>query len=176
MAELETQAAEPKTEQQLMQEMQTAVESGDFKLVAKVATELAKFQKAREAEELKAKQEKLAKTTLVVKEAIDKLVSKLMSDGKLDNADGVWYNYDFGTTEADCRLYKAPAKARSSGGGGGAGKKFDVKTEDLLAEHAAKPYKETGMTYQQAWDSAEGDKNARYAVRMALLKEANITS
>lgn len=182
MAEENTQvtsvAEQPKpqpSEAELMQQMDTALKSGDFKAVAKVASDLAKFQKEREKAELEAKQQKLAATTEVVKSAIEKLIEKLIQDGKLDDADGVWFSYDFGTTEKTCKLFKSQAKPRSSGGGGGTGKKFDVSTSDLLEKHGTEEYKD-GQTFQQAWDGSEGDKNKRYAVRMALLKKSGITS
>jgi len=114
-----TVVEQPKTEQQLMQEMQAAVKSGDYKSVAKVAGELVKFQKAKEQLELEAKQKVLETKTLAVKAAITKALDRLISSGELDQADGIWYANDFGEKLVSCRLSKVAAKAKSGGGGGG---------------------------------------------------------
>ena len=44
----------PKTEAELMADMMAAVKSGDYKAVAKVASDLVKFQKVKEQAELEA--------------------------------------------------------------------------------------------------------------------------
>jgi len=158
------------SEAELLKQMQEATKSGDFKQVAKVASELVKFQKAKEQAELEAKQKALAEVTETVKAAIDKVVNGLIDSGKLDMADGVWYTNDFGDKLTTCRLMKGQAKAKSSGGngGGGGGKKFDVDTTDLLEKFGNQEYKD-GVTFNQAWE-ADTDKNKRYAIREKLLK------
>lgn len=174
MADDQAQAVveQPKDETALMQEMNQAVASGDYKAVAKVAQELVKFQKAKEQAEHEAKVKALEAITLEVKDAIQKAVAKLVDAGKLDEADGIWYVNDFGENLVTCRLMKGQSKARTSSGGGG--KKFDVSTTELLEKFGNEEYKD-GLTFNQAWES-NTDKNWKYGIRSALLKKAGITS
>ncbi len=164
----------PKTEAQLMQEMNAAVKSGDYKAVAKVAQELVKFQKAKEQAELEAKQKVLAEKTEKVKSVIQNALKKLVDSGELDQADGIWYSNDFGEKLITCRLMKTAPRAKGTGGGGGGGKKFSVSTSELLEKFGADEYKD-GMTYSQAWES-NTDKNWRYAIRESLLKKSGMIS
>jgi len=164
---------QPKDEQTLMAEMNQAVASGDYKAVAKVAQELVKAQKAKEAEELAAKAAVLDAKVNTVKDTITKALQKMIDAGELDMADGIWYAFDFGDKEPSCRLTKAVAR-KAGGGGGGAGKKFSISTPTLLETYGADEYKD-GKTYQEAWDS-NADKNWRYAIRESLLKKGGYIS
>jgi len=186
-------AEPPKTEAQLMVEMNAAVKSGDYKQVAKVAQELVKFQKAKEQAEHDAKVQALVAVEVLVKglfggvgailtsghpataDELKNLTTKLkaIQGTELDQADGIWYTNDFGEKLATCRLMKA-TKAAGKTGGGGAGKKFSVSTTELLEKFGSEPYKE-GLTFQAAWDS-NADKNWRYGIREALLKKSGVTS
>lgn len=157
------------SESELMAQLDAALKSKDFKVVAKVSNEIAKFQKTKEQAELEAKQTALAAVTDEVKKVITAALKPLVEAKKLDSADGVWFTQDFGEKIVTCRLTKTAARKASTGGGGGVGKKFDVNTNDLLAKFGDQPYKETGMTIQEAFDS-NTDKNYRYAVRQTLLK------
>lgn len=165
---------QPKTEQELMAEMNSAVASGDYKAVAKVAQELVKAQKTKEAAELAAKAAVLDAKVNTVKDIIMKSLTKIVEAGDLDMADGVFFNWDFGDKEPLCRLTKAAARKAGGGGGGGAGKKFSISTLALLETYGAEEYKD-GMTYQAAWDS-NSDKNWRYAIRESLLKKGGYIS
>ena len=158
------------SEAELMAQLDAALKSKDFKAVAKVSNEIAKFQKTKEQDELTAKQKALEAITTKVKKAIQVAVKPLVDAKELDSADGIWYTQDFGEAEVICRLTRtAVRKASTGGGGGGVGKKFDVNTNDLLAKFGDRPYKESGMTIQAAYDS-NSDKNWRYAIRQTLLK------
>ena len=168
------QPAEQPTEEQLIAQMNEATKSGDFKAVAKVAQELVKFQKAKEAAELAAKQAALEGVTKEVGDAILKAIKPFVDGGKLDIADGIWFTMDFGDKSQSIRLMKNQAKKASGGNGGGKGKKFDVDTTELLERFGSDDYKD-GMTYAQAWES-NTDKNWRYGIRTSLLKKAGITS
>lgn len=178
MADEQTQGQavveQPKDEAALMAEMNQAVKSGDYKAVAKVASELVKFQKAKEQAEYDAKVKALAEVELKVKSAIAKAIQPFVEKGELDSADGVWFAQDFGEKLVTCRLMKVAVKKASGGGGGGAGKKFSVSTSELLEKFGADEYKD-GQTFQAAWDS-NVDKNWRYAIREALLKKAGVVS
>jgi len=180
MTQAQAPAAEVRvpTEAELMAQMDKAMKTGDFKAVAKIASEIAKVQKAKEQAEVEAKQKALAGLTDKVKAAIEKAVKPLVDAGELDQADGIWYTYDFGEKLIACRLMKSQPKARASTGGGGGGKKFDVATtpgSDLFEKFKGEAYKDTGMTVQQAWD-ADADKNKRYAIRQWLLKKGGVIS
>ncbi len=161
-------ADKPKTEAELMAEMDKALKSKDFKAVSKVSAELVKFQKDKEAAELAAKQKKLEGMTEKVKTAIQNALKKMVDSGELDEADGIWYTNDFGEKLVTCRLMKTQAKAKTSGGGGG-GKKFSVTTEEMLEKFGGETYKD-GKSFKEAWDS-NTDKNFRYAIRETLLKK-----
>ena len=165
---------QPKDEQTLMAEMNSAVASGDYKAVAKVAQELVKAQKSKEAAELAAKAAVLEAKVTAVKDIITKALQKMIDAGELDMADGIWYTFDFGDKEPTCRLARTATRKAGSGGGGGAGKKFSISTPTLLETYGGDDYKD-GMTYQQAWDS-NADKNWRYAIRESLLKKGGYIS
>ena len=166
---------EPPTEASLMAEMQKAIASGDYKLVAKVASQLVTFQKSKEAAELAAKQQAAAAMTERVKATIQAALAPMVEAGELDSADGIWYTQDFGEKLITCRLLKAAPKAeRKAGTPGGTGKKFAMSTTDLMAKHGGEVYKD-GQTFQAAWDS-NSDKNFRYAIREALLKAEGLIS
>lgn len=159
----------PKTEAELMAEMDKALKSKDFKAVSKVSAELVKFQKDKESAEIAAKEKKLEGMTDKVKVTIQKALQKMVESGELDEADGIWYTNDFGEKLVTCRLMKTQAKARTSGGGGGGGKKFSVSTDELLEKFGGEAYKD-GKSFKEAWDS-NTDKNFRYAIRESLLKK-----
>lgn len=166
-----TAEAEPeKTLEELLLELESKAKAGDTDGMVKLAQAVSKAKKAQEQAELVAKQAELAELTGQVKAQLDKYVEKLVSDGKLDKADGVWYSYNFGDKASSCKLMKSAAmQQRGAAGGGGGGKKFSIGWKELLERHGKKPYKETGMTCQAAWD-ADPDKNKRYAVREYMLK------
>lgn len=156
---------------------------GDFKAIMKLTQEQAKATKAHEQELNEAKLKALAGKTESVRDAINKVIAKFVERGELDQADGVWYSRDFNNGDLiECKLTKTVAKKASAGGhGGGGGKKFDIKTEDILAEvghlnfgdgtngtiKAGEKY--AGQQVKAAWDSS-ADKNWRYGIREALLK------
>ena len=161
-----TPVAQP-TEAELKAELDKAYKSGDFKAIAAVARKIDTAVKAKEKSELDAKRAAVDKMIEKVKAAISKAVQSLVDSGVLDGADGIWYTYDFGEQAPTVRLLKLAPKAARQGGGGG-GKKFDVRTEDMLARHGSEDYKE-GQNFQQAWEVST-DKNWRYAIRQKLLK------
>jgi len=158
----------PKTEAELMAEMDKALKSKDFKLVSKVSAELVKFQKEKEAAELAAKQKVLEGKTEKVKSAIQNALKKMVEAGELDDADGIWYVNDFGEKLVTVRLLKTQARATRTGGGGG-GKKFTVTTDELMEKLGNEPFKD-GKSFKEAYDS-NTDKNWRYGIREALLKK-----
>lgn len=156
------------TEAELKAQMDKAYKAGDWKQIARVAGEIAKFEKDKEAREHAAVLKALEAVTEEVKKAIDKALRPLIDAKKLDKADGIWYANDFGEKLATCRLTKsAPRKASTDGKGGG--KKFDVSTDDLLAKFGGEVYKD-GVTFKAAFEK-DTDKNKRYAIREALLKK-----
>lgn len=165
-AEVQAPAPEP-TEAELMQELETALKSKDFKAVAAASRKLDSAVKAKEKAELEVKRAALDAMIDKVKTAITKAVKPLVDSKELDAADGVWYSYDFGEQAPTVRLMKTQPRAARAGGGGG-GKKFDVSTDDMLGRHGQEEYKD-GLTFQQAYESST-DKNWRYAIRQKLLK------
>jgi hypothetical protein len=168
---------------ELQEQIKIASAAGDWKAVSKCANEMIALEKEAEKTEREAKQKAVADLTLSIKKKIDEFIAEMKQAGELDSADGVWYADDFGTTESSLRLLKSQPKAAkpASGSaatashGGGGGKKFDVKTEDLLKEHGTQAFKKDGkdteVTLQAQWDSSP-DKNNRYRVREQLLKIA----
>jgi hypothetical protein len=154
------------TEDQLTTELEAALATKDFKVVAAVSRKLDQYQKAKEKAELDAKRAELDAMIDKVKGAITKAVKPLVDSGELDAADGIWYSYDFGEQAPVVRLLKTAPRAARAGGGGG--KKFDISTDDMLSRHGQEQYKD-GLTFQQAYESST-DKNWRYAIRSKLLK------
>ncbi len=155
------------TEDQLMAELQKALDGKDYKTVAAISRKIDSAVKAKEKAELDVKRAALDAMIEEVKGAITKAVKGLVDSGKLDAADGIWYSYDFGEQAPTVRLMKSAPRATRTGGGGG-GKKFDVSTDEMLSRHGSEQYKD-GITFQQAYESST-DKNSRYAIRMKLLK------
>ncbi len=159
--------AEAPTEAQLMAELEAAMKTKDFKVIAAVSRKLDQFTKAHEKAELEVKRQALDAMSGKVKDAISKAVKGLVDSGELDAADGIWYSYDFGEQAPTVRLMKSQPRVARAGGGGG-GKKFDVSTDDMLSRHGQEQYKD-GLNFQQAYESST-DKNWRYAIRQKLLK------
>lgn len=200
------------TIEQIQEQMADATGKRDWKQLSKLANMLVKAEAEQKAAEVKAKQEALAQITGSVGDLFNGLVKFLvggqspdatevdeycdkilaLSGTELDKADGVWYSNDFSAESGHAtsiRLMKGQAKeakpkaegqAKTSGGGGG--KKFDVKTEDMITEvgesavlgdgqngtiKAGSAY--VGKTVKEAWD-ASTDKNWRYGLRTILLK------
>ncbi len=156
------------TEAELMEEIEKALKSKDFKAVASASRKLDQAVKAKEKAELEVKRQALDAMTGEVKDAISKAVKGLVDSGKLDAADGIWYSYDFGEQAPTVRLMKSQPRATRAGGGTGGGKKYDISTDDMLSRHGQKEYKD-GLNFQQAYESST-DKNWRYAIRSKLLK------
>ena len=160
------------TKSELMELMSIAMSKNNFKSVAKIASKIAKMARDEENDELEIKRALIAGVTLSVKQAVDKVVGKMINDNKLDNEliEGVFYVHDFGTTESTCRLTKTKIRSpRTSGGGGGAGKRIDVSTTVLLEKYGAEEYKD-GVSFNDAHETST-DKNVRYAIRKQLLKK-----
>lgn len=167
------------SEQELMTLLQDAIKTGNFKAVAKVSAQLVKFQNAHEAAELTAKQAAIAGLTTKVREAIDKVLLKMVEKAELDSADGIWYEWDFGQNTkgaTGCKLLKSTAKAKTAGHtGGGGGKKFAVNTKELIDNKYGDHEYKDGQTFAQAWE-ASTDKNWRYAIREKILKLEGLIS
>ena len=125
------------------------------------------MQRAAEKIELDAKRAALDGLAEIVKTAYLEAVQPFIDDATLDAADGIWIAHDFGEQAPTVRLMKTAT--RTPRAGGGTGKKFDVSTTALLEKHGGEPYKETGMTFNEAYQS-NTDKNWRFAIRNALLK------
>ena len=160
-------AVEQPTEKQLMADLQAALSKNDFKAVAQISRKIDTITKATEKAELDAKRQVLDAMVEDVKAAIVKVVAPIVESGKLDAADGIWFSYDFDEKAPTLRLMKSTAKVRT-GGTGGNGKRFDVSTDELLVKHGNEVYKDD-LTFRDAQDQTT-DKNARYAIRKALLK------
>ena len=176
---------EPTEEQK--KQLAEALAKGDFKTVTTIskaiASEQAKVEKSkREAGKGEEEQKKqlLIATTLAMKDRIVELIKRSKDTDNadyllnMDKADCVVFKWNF--TDADnlveCKLFKSsaarPAGTKSTGGG--AGKKYSVKTEELLAKYGEYIFKEeTGQTFKEAWDS-NSDGNWRYGIRVKLLK------
>lgn len=189
------------TEAQVEQLMEEAYKAKDFKKLATLSLQLAKFEKAKEQAALEAKHKALQEITTRArgmveflidlmtagnppdKDAVKQFANSLMRlTGKdIDQADGLWVNWDFGAKREVginpvVRLIKiASAKKSTGGGGGGQGKKYPSTKpgSELWEAHKDATYKETGMTVAAAWDS-NSDKNFRYAIHEFILKQAGL--
>ena len=72
------EAPKQASEAELMQQLDAALKSKDFKAVAKVSNEIAKFQKTKEQAELETKQSALAAVTDEVKKVITAALKPLV--------------------------------------------------------------------------------------------------
>lgn len=168
MVEVAKEAVPQPTREELEMQLGQALAAKDYSAVAKVSAKLSRFQADIDKAEREAKEKALADITNRVKSAIEGALKRFIDRGDLNGADGVWYSYDFGDTLSTCRVLKPTATKTVRHSNGGAGKKFDVKTEDMLTRHGAEVWKD-GITYQAQWDSST-EKNNRFGVRTALLK------
>ena len=102
---------------------------------------------------------------------VDSVVAEV-PDNVIGLMDGVWFSFDFGESVAACRLTKtAPHKAVANSSGGG--KKYAIKTSELLTKHGDDISAADGKTYRQLYD-ATTDGNQRYNIRVKLLKLADV--
>ena len=156
---------------ELLAEMKVAMDSGDFKAVSKISSKIAKTVVAEEKVAKDAQLAVIKGITETVKAKLDTVITKIV-DGLdkdvLEAMDGVWYVNDFAEQLTTCRLVKGAAR-KGGGGGGGGGKKFSVSTKELLEAHGAEQMGDSGQTLQEAYD-ADTNGNARYKVRIKLLK------
>jgi hypothetical protein len=146
--------------------------NADWKVIAKMAAELAKMGEVVEKSKRDAALKILETTGEAVKTAIQKAIQPFIDNKSLDVADGIWFSQDFGEKLISIRLSKSAVRKTSSGTStsGGTGKKYDVSTNDLLTKYGETEYKDK-VTFKVAWD-ADPDKNKRYAIREALIKKA----
>lgn len=163
-----TEVKQP-SEKELKAELDKALKSGDWKQIAKVASEIAKLEKGKEDAKRTELLKALEEVTNKVKVAIQKAIQPFIDSKVLDGADGVWFVQDFGEKLITCKVTKtAYRKASTPSYGGGVGKKFDISTTDLMAKYGDQVYKD-GITFKAAYE-ADADKNKRFAIRNALLK------
>lgn len=156
---------------ELLAEMKKATDAGDWKAVSKISSKIAKAVATEEKSEREAKLKVLVDVESRIKGAITKVVDKITGEldrETLDLMDGVWYVNDFSEALTSCRLIKGAAR-KGGGGGGGGGKKFSITTKELLDKHGSELMGDTGKTFQENYDLDTGG-NARYKVRMKLLK------
>jgi hypothetical protein len=181
-----------KTVAELEQELMSAIDKKDYPAVRKLSAELDKATKGAEKAEQAAKEAALAALADKVKSIINKAVTKIVDSGEIDDADGIWFAWDFGeaaeATGATCKLFKKAAK--TSTGTGGGGKKFSTSTDTLMEQFGDETIPEdkkpvlsykvngevktaSGMSYKEAYKLST-DGNFRYKIREHLLKLAGI--
>ena len=170
----QTIVAVPLTDEQLKASIAEAVTAGNYALVQKLAAELNKGAKSKAVAEHEAKLKALVETTLKVKSAIGKAIQKMVDNKELDKADGVWYAWDFGSTESECKLVKGAPKAPRASGGGTHSTSGLPSNEQVLTEHPEAhtmqiEYRGTTDTYDALFAQST-DKNWRYGLRVKLLK------
>ena len=169
--------------------IRAAAEKGDIALVMKLSADHQAISKKHEAEIEATRGKALQAIVGAVRIYIEKYIDKLVAEGKLDSADGLWVSWDFvelrevGINPAISLIKPKSKKAAATGGShGGGGKKFDVSTEAMIAEAGAEklfgdgengtikaPPKFKGKTLQGAYNE-DTDGNWRFNIRKALLK------
>jgi hypothetical protein len=171
------------TEEQLTTALAAAVNPKklDLKSMKLIAVELAKRQAATEAKEREAKNAVLVTLAAKVQTEIDSIVNAYKASGEFDSelVQGVFYTFDFGNTASGISLSKkatvrtAKATTGEKSPSTGAAKKFDVKTEDLLAGNSwISPLNQAVITEVKAIFESTTDGNKRYNGRIKLLKAA----
>lgn len=166
---------ETKTKDQLLVDLKAALNTGDFKAVAKVSRDIDKIVQGEEKAEKEAKVAALVGITEDVRKALDKAADKFieaLDPATLEAMDGIWYARDFEEALTTCRITKGSAK--KSGGSGGGGKKFTISTSELMQKHGSELMGDSGKTFQEAYDEDTGG-NSRYKVRMKLLKAEGLS-
>lgn len=181
---------EAMTKAEVLAAMEQAFAAKDMKLVGRLARlhtekEVAEEKAARDARQ--AELDKVVKDTFLKFKA---LAEELRDSGSLDQAEGVWFGWDFGDTEPTLRLLKSKRVSAEPGhvarSGGYASN--PARTNDLLAKYGKDVYltKDTvvaidkvqhtipnGTTFQSAYDYSTNG-NWRNRVRMALLVRAEL--
>jgi hypothetical protein len=167
------------TLEQLQEQLKSAMASGNMPEVIRLSQVVTKATKGASSVELEAKKGQITDLGEKIKLAfqssiIDKfgmdivaLVGEKKAIIKLD--------WDYEGQTPTCKIVKGIAGTRKAGAkGGGNPQKFAMSSDDLIAKHGDAPFKKdeagnTSQTMKQAWD-ATTDKNARYAIRQAMIK------
>lgn len=170
------------TEEQRAQ-LAEAIRNNDWKVVTAIskviAADKAKVEKTGKEVGKKEEEEKkaaLVQVTLEVKDRLVGLIKELRTSVVgMDKADCVVFKWNFSDPDnlVECKLFKGSAHPASTGKstGGGVGKKYAVKTEELLAKYGEDLFDETtGESFKAAWDR-KTDGNWRYGIRVKLLKK-----
>jgi hypothetical protein len=163
------------TQEELMAKLQAASAAKDITEVMRIASLMKKGLKGTEDKELEAKKAQITDLTQAVKVDVLNLIEKHGSNiTSLVGAKRAIINVAWA---ADGQTDPVVKIVKGGGSGGkrvvsGAVHKFDKSTEELLTEYGGAIYKDT-TTYQEAWTAADKDKNQRFAVRKALIKQYN---
>jgi hypothetical protein len=178
------------THAELEKMFQESAKKGDWKAARQYASQLEASEKAEETAKKEARSKLLEGLTDKVIGTISKALAKMKDGGELDEADGVWFSWDFGEPHPSGRLMKSAPRKAAAGGGTGNGSYISrpEKTADLIAQVGSHVmFKEAtlvtidkveqtmaaGTTFKQAHD-ASNNGGWRNRVRMALLKEAGL--
>jgi len=155
------------SKEQLLAQLQGALDKGDWKLVSQVSGSVAKMAAAEEKAAKGQVQVMVAEHAVKIKALIDEALAEY--DFPVE-CDGVWYAWDFGDGVSGCRLTKgATATKRSTVSGMGAGKKYGVSTKELLDKFGDIVAEGATESYSQSYES-NTDGNHRFKIRVKLLE------
>jgi hypothetical protein len=154
-----------------------AMAAGDMAEVIKIASSLKKEVSAAEKADLDAKKTQIDALGEKVKAAfISSIVTQF--SGEITNLVGekkaiINLSWSAEDPTPAVKIYKgAGTKGSHRVSSGGTPQKFSMTTEELLTQFGSDIMdKESGQTFQQAWETADKDKNKRFQVRKKLIKK-----
>jgi len=158
------------SQQELEAQLREAMQKGDMATVVKIASQLNKASKTKDAAELEAKKAQITDLAEKVKAGFVGLIDRFGADivalvGEKKAIINLSWSYE--EQLPTVKIVKGSSTVRKTGGGGNP-QKFDMKTEDMLATFGSQEYKD-GVSFNDAW-AATTDKNVRYAIRKKLIK------
>jgi hypothetical protein len=162
------------TKEQLLSEMEAAMaaEVVDWKLVSSVSGKIAKLAAAEE----KAERDALVQMLAAVEADVKAIIEDALEDFNFpEQADGVWFAWDFGEGVTSCRLLKGTVAAKVKTPGSGSGKKYKISTAELVALHGDIVKEGTGETFRALYEGNTNGNYRYYQIRVPLLKASGYT-
>jgi len=155
--------------EELRAQLTKAVDSNDYTAMSRISNQIRKLETEAAANKLLAMQQELSRLIPDIQRAIIDTLEPFIDSGKLDKAEGVYFNWTFGD-EPDTtlqRAHKRPAHRVIKHPG--------IKTIDLVRQYGNIPYPDKPeCTYADMYYT-NTDPNFRYPkIRVPLLEMAGI--
>lgn len=156
--------AAPETE--LKARLDQAIAAGNYSDIAKYSKALDKLRAEQQEQAKHEEQEYEHNTCQHITSIITKALASIIESGKLDNAQGVWFNWDFNKDKPSTLLHKQIARPKTR-----IIRHPGIRTVDLIRQYGHLEC-EDGVTYSERY-FANPDNNFRQLhIRSKLLKVA----